>query len=87
MWQEFPIEGQSSLPYALAQQGQQRREAVPLRSVSQRFHVQRTLGLTPALALGRAAAQLPGLRQDLRREGQYAATLAQARGRRTADAG
>lgn len=80
MWQEFPAEGQSPVPYALAQQGQQRREAVSLRPVPQRFHVQRTLSLAPALAFGRAAAQLPGLRQDLCREGQHAATLAQTCG-------
>lgn len=84
--QELPAQGQSPVPHALAQQGQHRRASIQVRPLPKGLYVQGPLGVAQTFALGRAAAQLSRLRQDLRGEGQHASTLAKTPGGGAADA-
>lgn len=84
MRQEFSAQGKSPFPHAFAQQGQQRRKTVQMRSLPEGLYVQGSSRFSPAFAFGRETAQLSGLRKNFRREGQHVATFEETRRRRSA---
>lgn len=73
MWQIFPAEGQSAVPPAQPHQGPTDGSSVPVRHVSEGFHLQGPPGVAPAVAHGREEPPLSAVQQVVRRAGQHAA--------------